>query len=64
MTTPPPRRRGRALALITALAALLLAGGAPVAQAAEDIPLAPGHRLVDHYEGAPATARPEGIHLL
>ncbi|GGS88763.1 hypothetical protein GCM10010222_32840 [Streptomyces tanashiensis] len=58
MTTPPPRRRARALALITALAGLLLAGGAPVAQAAEEMPLAPGHRLVDHYEGAPATARP------
>ncbi|MFJ9824740.1 hypothetical protein ACIRSU_10225 [Streptomyces sp. NPDC101160] len=57
MTTPPPRRRGRALTLVAALAATLLAGAAPVAQA-EEIPLAPGHRLVDHYEGAPATARP------
>ncbi|MEU2232616.1 hypothetical protein [Streptomyces vietnamensis] len=57
MTTPPPRRRGRALALIAALAATLLTGSAPVAQA-EEIPLAPGFRLVDHYEGAPATAQP------
>lgn len=57
MPTPPPRRRARALALITALAATLLTGAAPVAQAAE-IPLAPGFRFVDHYEGAPATARP------
>ncbi|ALO12877.1 hypothetical protein AQF52_7291 [Streptomyces venezuelae] len=43
--------------LIAALSATLLAGAAPVAQA-EEIPLAIGHRLVDHYEGAPATARP------
>ncbi|MFB7359778.1 hypothetical protein [Streptomyces gardneri] len=57
MTTHPPRRRARALALIAALSATLLAGAAPVAQA-EEIPLAIGHRLVDHYEGAPATARP------
>ncbi len=57
MTTPPPRRRARALALVAALAATLLAGSAPVAQA-EEIPLAPGHRLVAPYEGAPAIARP------
>ncbi|MEU7117255.1 hypothetical protein [Streptomyces zaomyceticus] len=57
MTTHPPRRRARALVLIAALSATLLAGAAPVAQA-DEIPLAIGHRLVDHYEGAPGTARP------
>ncbi|MFB7426521.1 hypothetical protein [Streptomyces hydrogenans] len=57
MSTRLPRRRGRAAVVTTALAALLLAGSAPVAQA-DEIPLALGHRLVDHYEGAPATARP------
>lgn len=56
MTTQPPRRRARALALI-ALAAAVLVGSAPVAQA-EEIPLGLGHRLVGHYEGAPATAQP------
>ncbi|KQX56247.1 hypothetical protein ASE09_26610 [Streptomyces sp. Root66D1] len=39
------------------LAATFLAGAAPGAQA-EEVPLGLGHRLVDHYEGAPGTARP------
>ncbi|MEU2076427.1 hypothetical protein [Streptomyces sp. NPDC013489] len=56
MATHPPRRRARALTLI-ALAAAVLVGSAPVAQA-QEIPLGLGHRLVEHYEGAPATARP------
>ncbi|MFE1232492.1 hypothetical protein [Streptomyces sp. NPDC058745] len=54
MTTP--RRRARALALIAALAAAL--AWATPAALADEIPLAPGHRLVHHYDGAPATARP------
>ncbi|MFF9500205.1 hypothetical protein [Streptomyces sp. NPDC014656] len=57
MSTRPPRRRGRAAVVAGVLSALLLAGSAPVAQA-DEIPLALGHRLVEHYEGAPATARP------
>ncbi|MFJ8300049.1 hypothetical protein ACIQ9R_29735 [Streptomyces sp. NPDC094447] len=56
MATHPPRRRARALTLI-ALAAALLVGSVPAAQA-QEIPLGLGHRLVEHYEGAPATARP------
>ncbi|MFF9065422.1 hypothetical protein ACF09E_08705 [Streptomyces sp. NPDC014891] len=56
MATHPPRRRARALTLI-ALAAALLAGSVPAAQA-QEIPLGLGHRLVEHYEGAPAAARP------
>ncbi|MEU8758736.1 hypothetical protein [Streptomyces sp. NPDC048659] len=57
MTTRPPGRRARALALVAAVSATALALATPVALA-DDIPLAPGHRLVEHYEGAPATARP------
>lgn len=57
LTTRPPRRTARALALTAAMGATLLALAGPVAHAGE-IPLAPGHRLVAQYEGAPATARP------
>ncbi|GAA3088889.1 hypothetical protein GCM10017562_69220 [Streptomyces roseofulvus] len=57
MTSRTPPRRGRLAALAAALVAVLLVGSAPVAQA-EEIPLALGHRLVEHYLGAPATARP------
>ncbi|MFE5298923.1 hypothetical protein [Streptomyces sp. NPDC056632] len=57
MTTRPPSRRARALALIAAVSATALALATPVA-VADEIPLAPGHRLVAPYEGAPATARP------
>ncbi len=56
---PPPYRRAlaRALALTLAVATLTLAG--PTAPArADDIPKAPGHRLVKGYEGAPAAASP------
>ncbi|MFI9000735.1 hypothetical protein [Streptomyces sp. NPDC053541] len=57
MTTPPRDRRARARALAAVASAILLALTAPVALA-DEIPLAPGHRLVDAYTGAPATARP------
>lgn len=55
MTTPT--RRARALALIAVSSVIALAFVTPAALA-DDIPLAPGHRLVDRYEGAPAPARP------
>ncbi|WP_327327558.1 hypothetical protein OG735_37280 [Streptomyces sp. NBC_01210] len=45
----------RAVALALAVAATTFT--APAAQA-EEIPKAPGHRLVSQYEGAPADARP------
>lgn len=51
------RARARALAVVAALCATVLVGATPPAFA-DEIPLAPGHRLVDHYDGAPATARP------
>lgn len=51
------RARARALAVLAALCATALVGVVPPALA-DDIPLAPGHRLVAPYEGAPATARP------
>ncbi|MGV0101409.1 hypothetical protein ACSTAL_34570, partial [Streptomyces californicus] len=56
---PPPYRRAlaRALALTLTVATLTLAGPASPAQA-DDIPKAPGHRLVERYGGAPATASP------
>lgn len=56
---PPPYRRAlaRALALTLTVATLILAGPASPAQA-DDIPKAPGHRLVERYGGAPATASP------
>ncbi|NEE18519.1 hypothetical protein G3M58_70125, partial [Streptomyces sp. SID7499] len=56
---PPPYRRAlaRALALTLAVATLTLAGPTSPARA-DDIPKAPGHRLVAGYEGAPATASP------
>ncbi|MFJ3904830.1 hypothetical protein [Streptomyces sp. NPDC090025] len=57
MTTRPPSRRARALALIAAVSATVLALTAPVALG-DEIPLAPGHRLVDSYIGGPATAVP------
>ncbi|WP_370416245.1 hypothetical protein [Streptomyces fradiae] len=57
MTTRPPDLRARTLALVAALSATVLALSTPVALA-DEIPLAPGHRLVDSYLGAPATARP------
>lgn len=41
--------------IATAAAATLVAPGAA---RADDIPKAPGHRLVEQYDGAPATARP------
>ncbi|MEV7371536.1 hypothetical protein AB0O51_11690 [Streptomyces sp. NPDC090301] len=44
-------------ATLIALAAAVMVGSAPVAQA-QEIPLGLGHRLVEHYERAPATARP------
>ncbi|WP_443045575.1 hypothetical protein [Streptomyces sp. NBC_00259] len=47
----------RALALTLALALYAVTVPAPAAQA-DEIPKAPGHRLVSAYEGAPATARP------
>ncbi|WP_434599504.1 hypothetical protein [Streptomyces sp. A5-4] len=50
----PNRVLIRALALALALPALLPMG----AVQAEEIPRAPGHRLVSSYEGAPATAQP------
>ncbi len=54
---PPPYRRAlaRALALTLTVATLTLAAPASPAQA-DDIPKAPGHRLVERYGGAPATA--------
>lgn len=56
---PPPYRRAlaRALALTLAVATLTLAGPTSPARA-DDIPKAPGHRLVEGYEGAPAAASP------
>ncbi|WP_406864567.1 hypothetical protein ABZO31_30615 [Streptomyces sp. HUAS MG47] len=51
------RARARVLAVVAALCATALVGAVPPALA-DDIPLAPGHRLVAPYEGAPATARP------
>ncbi|WP_125262435.1 hypothetical protein [Streptomyces alboflavus] len=49
--------RGRALALCLALTAAVLPVLAAEAHA-DEIPNAPGHRLVDQYTGQPATARP------
>ncbi|MFI1469403.1 hypothetical protein [Streptomyces wuyuanensis] len=51
------RAPGRALALVLALSACTVAGPVTAARA-DEIPKAPGHRLVSAYEGAPATARP------
>ncbi|MDT0492362.1 hypothetical protein RM717_17780 [Streptomyces griseus] len=56
---PPPYLRAltRVLALTLAVASVTLLG--PVAPAAaQEIPKAPGHRLVPGYQGAPATASP------
>lgn len=56
---PPPYRRAltRVLALTLAVASVTLLG--PVAPSvADDIPRAPGHRLVGDYQGAPVTASP------
>ncbi|MFJ5972985.1 hypothetical protein [Streptomyces sp. NPDC093060] len=51
------RRLSRALAVaLTMAAATAVAGPAPAQ--AEPIPKAPGHRLVDAYDGAPTIARP------
>ncbi|WP_424214975.1 hypothetical protein ACN20G_24550 [Streptomyces sp. BI20] len=50
-------RKAWNLALVPALAALAIVNGITPA-AADEIPKAPGHRLVDSYTGAPATANP------
>ncbi|MFE4263918.1 hypothetical protein [Streptomyces sp. NPDC056883] len=50
-------RRALNCAVAPALAACAVLYGVSPA-AAEEIPLAPGHRLVSHYDGAPAAAAP------
>ncbi|MEU5998194.1 hypothetical protein ABZ837_10225 [Streptomyces sp. NPDC047197] len=52
-----PRRRTLSSALALTALTVSAVSFAPPAQA-EDIPKAPGHRLVDQYTGAPADARP------
>ncbi|MEV6398702.1 hypothetical protein AB0M39_28645 [Streptomyces sp. NPDC051907] len=51
-----PRALTRALVLTLAVGAATFTG--PPAAQAEEIPKAPGHRLVSQYDGAPAAARP------
>lgn len=50
-------RRSLNCAVLPVVAALTVMYGGSLAQA-EEIPKAPGHRLVTHYDGAPAAAAP------
>jgi hypothetical protein len=54
--TPQRRSLARALALTLVVAGAGAIG--PAVASADEIPKAPGHRLVPQYEGAPATPRP------
>lgn len=55
----PPYRRALSRVLVLTLAATSVTLLGPAAPAvADDIPKAPGHRLVGDYQGAPATAAP------
>ncbi|NEB74977.1 hypothetical protein G3I40_06975 [Streptomyces sp. SID14478] len=53
-----PQRRNLARALAVALTLTAAGAAGPAGARADEIPKAPGHRLVDSYEGAPATPQP------